>query len=244
MLETQNRPEIVSYDYGKHNLDLETSSSRILEGATWKKQRVIVMIPSAAMISAKVALSHWNLIFPPNQPVYRMLCLGMEVGDAYNSAIDVVLSNPELSQWEYILTVEHDNVPPPDGVVKLIETMDSHPEYDCVGGLYWTKGEGGVPQIWGDINDPIINFRPQPPRIGEIVECYGVGMGFNLWRVNMFKDSKLRRPFFKTSNGVDGQGVGTQDLFFWSDARKYGYRCAVDCRVLVGHHDSSSGITW
>ena len=236
--------QIVSYDAGKHNLALETATSRILQGATWKKQRVIVMIPSAPMIAAKVALSHWNLIFPPNQPVYRLLCLGMEVGDAYTQAIEAVLAHPELSQWEYVLTLEHDNVPPPDGLLKLIETMDAHPELDCVGGLYWTKGEGGVPQIWGDASDPIINFRPQPPRAGEVVECYGVGMGFNLWRLAMFKDDRLRRPWFKTQNGLDGQGLATQDLYFWTDARKHGFRCAVDCRVLVGHYDPGTDTTW
>jgi hypothetical protein len=236
--------QIVGYDFGRHNSDLNSSTSRILQGATWKHQRVIVLIPSGNTIPAKVALAHWNLIFPPNQGVYRMLCLGMEVGDAYSQGIEAILGHPDLSQWEYVLTVEHDNVPPPDGVVKLIESMDQHPEYDCIGGLYWTKGEGGVPQIWGDPKDAVLNFRPQPPRAGEVVECCGVGMGFNLWRLGMFKDEKLRRPFFKTLNGSEGGGVGTQDLYYWSDARKHGYRCAVDCRVLVGHYDSGTGITW
>lgn len=241
---SKESPSIVTYDYGRHNADLLNETSRIIEGATWKKQRIIVLIPSSAMISAKVALSHWNLMFPPNQAVYRMLCLGMEVGHAYNQAIESIITHPDLSQWEYILTIEQDNVPPPDGVLKLIEAMDSHPELDCIGGLYWTKGEGGVPQIWGDINDPILNFRPQPPKPGELVECCGVGMGFNLWRLNMFKDEKLRRPFFKTLTGMEGQGIGTQDLYFWNDARKYGYRCAVDCRVLVGHYDIDSDVIW
>ena len=49
------------------------------------------------MISAKVALSHWNLIFPPNNGVFRMLCLGMEVGDAYSQAIEQILAHPDLS---------------------------------------------------------------------------------------------------------------------------------------------------
>jgi hypothetical protein len=155
------------------------------------------------------------------------------------------LAHPELSQWEYLLTMEHDNVPPPDGLVKLIARMDAHPEYACVGGLYWTKGEGGVPQIWGDPKDPVLNFRPQPPDPnGGLVECCGTGMGFNLWRVSMFRDERLRRPWFVTSNGVGGTGVGTQDLYFWGDARKYGYRCAIDCGVLVGHYDAQGDKVW
>lgn len=236
------KPQIVSLDYGRHNADLDASSARILQGASWKKQRIIVLIPAAAQMATKVALSHWGLIFPPNQAVHRMLCLGMEVGDAYSQAIEQVLAHPDLSQWEYIFTVEHDNIPPPDGVLKLLARMEAHPEFACIGGLYWTKGEGGVPQIWGDPSDPVLNFRPQVPRPGELQECCGTGMGFNLWRLSMFKDERLRRPWFKTLAGAEG--VGTQDLYFWTDARKHGYRCAIDSSCLVGHYDLCTDTTW
>jgi hypothetical protein len=208
------------------------------DSAAWKKARIIVILPASDTISTKVALSHWNLYFPPNNGVYRMVALGQEVGAAYSNTIEMILEHPELSQWEYILTIEHDNVPLPDGVIKLVEQMNKHPELDCIGGLYWTKGEGGVPQIWGDPKDPLLNFRPQPPVPGELVECCGTGMGFNLWRISMFKDKDLRRPWFKT------EGSSTQDLYAWSDFRKHGYKCAVDCSVLVGHYDAGSGMTW
>ncbi len=201
-----------------------------------------MIIPAADSIPTKVYLSHVNLIFPPNQAVVRFAALGMEVGDAYSKTIEMVLAHPELSKWEYILTIEHDNIPPPDGVIKLVEDMEQHPEFACIGGLYWTKGEGGVPQIWGDPKDTEINFRPQPPIPGQLVECCGTGMGFNLWRMSMFKDPKLRRPWFKTIAGVEG--VGTQDLYFWGDAKKHGYRSAVDCGVLVGHYDAGSDVIW
>lgn len=236
------KPELVSNGWGLHNDVLEQSRERILKGGSWKKQRVVVIIPAGASIPAKVALSHWNLIFPPNQGVVRILAQGMEVGEAYTAAIESVLAHPDLSQWEYILTLEHDNVPPADGVLKLVERMEAHPELSCIGGLYWTKGEGGVPQIWGDPKDPVLNFRPQPPVPGALVECCGTGMGFNLWRMEMFKDAKLRKPWFKTM--ASAEGVGTQDLYFWADARKYGYRCAVDCAILVGHYELATDTTW
>lgn len=237
-------PQFISLDAGRHNGDLEQATQRIVQGGSWKKQRVIVIIPAGALMPTKAAMAIWSLAFPPNQAVHRIAALGMEVGQAYSDTIEQVLAHPELSQWEYILTVEHDNVPPWDGVVRLIEDMEQHPEFDCIGGLYWTKGEGGVPQIWGDPNDPVLNFRPQPPRIGEIQECCGTGMGFNLWRMSLFKDERLRRPWFKTMNGTEGAGIGTQDLYFWSDARKYGHRCAIDNRIHVGHHDHIADITW
>lgn len=235
------KPQIVSLESGVHNLDPK-STTRVIEGGSWKKQRVISLVPGASSIPAKVYLSHVALIFPPNQPVHRMMALGMEVGEAYSSAIEAILAHPDLCTWEYLLTIEHDNIPPVDGLVKLITRMEKHREISCIGGLYWTKGEGGVPQIWGDVNDPQVNYRPQPPVPGQLVECVGTGMGFNLWRLSMFKDARLRKPWFRTV--ADATGVGTQDLYFWSDARKYGYRCAVDCDVLVGHYDLATDMTW
>lgn len=225
--------QIVSYDFGRHNEQL--ARGNVIRGNSWKKSRVVIMLPSGDRMSAKVALSHWNLIFPPNQAVHRMLMLGCEVGQAYSQAIEAVLANPELSQWEYILTIEHDNAPPPDGVLKLIKHMEDHPEYACIGGLYWCKGEGGCAHIWGDIKDPQVNYRPQMPIPNTVMECYGTSMGFNLWRMSMFKDERISRPLFETKASI--QGVGTQDLAFWAKARPLGYRCAVATDVLVGHHD-------
>lgn len=232
------KPQIIeSHDAGYHNSDLKKTTVRLLEGGSWKKQRVIVLLPAGQTMSTKVALAHWGLAFPPNQSVHRMLCTGMEVGHAYSSAIEQILQHPDLKDWEYILTIEHDNIPPGDGVVKLIKQMEAHPEYSCIGGLYFCKGPEGCAHIWGQISDPIINFRPQVPVPGQLVECYGTSMGFNLWRLSMFKDERLKKPWFTTLDGSEGKGIGTQDLSAWNDFRKYGYRCAVDCSILVGHHD-------
>ena len=220
---------------GIHNREIQKSTQRILEGGSWKKQRTIMLIPAGPTIPTKVYLSHRALIFPPNQPAHVMAAIGLEVGEAFSGSIAEIIAHPDLGQWEFLLTIEHDNCPPADGLVKLIRRMEQHPEYACIGGLYWTKGEGGVPQIWGDPKDPVLNFRPQLPVDGHLVECCGTGMGFNLWRLKMFKDERLRKPWFKTVAGAEG--VGTQDLYFWGDARKYGYRCAIDCDVKVGHFD-------
>jgi hypothetical protein len=206
------KPQLVMQDLGgAHNANLEQTRARLIKGASWKKQRVIVVLPAGDSIPAKVALSHWNLIFPPNNGVVRILAQGMEVGEAYSAAIEQILAHPELSQWEYLLTIEHDNAPPQDGVVKLMAQMEAHPELAAISGSYYTKGEGGVLQAWGDPNDPQVNFR-------------------------------LRRPWFKTLAGKEG--AATQDLFFWGDARKYGYRCAVDCAVTVGHYSLAEDIMW
>lgn len=227
---------------GQHNTDFDVSAARVLADASWKHQRIVVIQPAALMIPAIAHLAQWDLIFPPNNGVAKLMTQGAEVGKAYSDAIEGVIRHPELSKWEFILTVEQDNCPPRDGVLELIKTLDAHPEFAAVSGLYWCKGPGGCAHIWGDINDPVPNYRPQVPYPDALIECYGISMGFALWRIAMFKDPKLPRPLFRTKAGK--QGVGTQDLAFWGDgARQLGYRCAVDCRVKVGHVDDQ-GVIW
>lgn len=235
------KPQLLVTDLsGVHNKDLPKTVSRIQQGGSWKKQRMVVILPAADMVPAKCVLSWWNLAFPPNNGVVKIMALGDEVGVAYSKAIESVLDHPELKTWEFILTLEHDNAPPPNGVVKLVEEMEKHPEFSCIGGLYFTKGDGGCAQIWGDIKDPVLNYRPQTPDpSGGLVECYGTGMGFNLWRMKIFRDERIEKPWFKTFTGADNKGVGTQDLMFWSKSRKFGYRCAIDCSVKVGHYDQN-----
>lgn len=237
------KPQLIVQDFeGAHNKDLNATRSRLVKGGSWKRQNIVVIIPAADLIPAKVALALWSLAFPPNNGVVRILAQGLEVGDAYSSCIEQVLAHPELSKFDFICTLEHDNAPEPGAIIKLIEHMENHPEFAWISGLYHTKFEGGVPQIWGDIKDPIPNFRPQPPDLnGGLVECYGTGMGIALWRMSMFKDPKLRKPWFVTQTK---DGLATQDLYFAADARKYGYRCAVACDVKCGHYDLNTDTMW
>jgi hypothetical protein len=237
-------PQIISsYDGGKHNEDLTRTLSRLEREGAYKDLSTIVIIPALGTIPTKVAASWWNLFFPPNQKVVKIFATGMEVGAAYSQTIEMILANNELAKFKYILTLEHDNVPPPDGLLKILEKMESNPQFSCIGGLYFTKGEGGVAQIWGNPNEMPLNFKPQLPVPGELVECCGTGMGFNIWRLDVFKDERLRKPWFKTESSIQN-GSFSQDLYFWNDARKYGHRCAIDCSVLVGHYDSTTDITW
>lgn len=234
------KPQIVAEaEPGIHNADLPAATAKILQGATWKKNRVVTILPTADMIHAKVAHSHASLIFPPNQGAHRMLAMGHEVGVAYTTAIEEILAHPDMSNWEFVLTLEHDNIVPADGLVKLINRMHELPHISAISGIYFMKSWEPMAHVWGRVDlDPVPNYRPcPPPPPGEFRETFGTSMGMTLFRLAMFRDERLRRPWFKTHNGDEGQGCATQDLAFWSDARKYGYRCGVDANVLVGHID-------
>lgn len=231
------KPQIIAPEYGRHNEIMEESLTRLKLDGMYKDLSCIQLIPSFGQVPTKCVASWMNMITPPNGKFYRIWCLGMEVGEAFSQTIENILAHAELSKYKYFLTVEHDNTIPPDALVKLLSRMEANPEYSAIGGLYWTKGPGGQPQIWGDVKDPIPNYRPQlPDPNGGLVECWGTGMGFTLYRMEMFKDKRLEKPFFKTKASSE-EGVGTQDLHFWGNARKLGYRCAIDCSVLIGHYD-------
>jgi len=172
-----------------------------------------------------------------------IFAVGMEVGAAYTSLIESILAHPDLSQYKYILTIEEDNMPPADGLLKLYESMD---KYDVVQGLYWTKGEGGQPMIYGNPGVMPKSFAPQIPILNEVQPANGLGQGFNLFKLDIFKNPNLPKPWFKTVQEVTPGGAKayTQDLFFYEAAAKEGYKFACDNRVKVGHYDYQNDIVW
>lgn len=237
---------------GKHNSDLPRSVARLQKGRSYKDLSTVIVCPSRSDLPVDVVSSWMGMIRPMNQA-----CMGplffqdFEVGDAYNQAVHVILT--QLPQVNYMLTVETDNIIPPDGLIKLLETI--HDGYDVVGGLYWTKGEGGQPMIYGDPNVFPRNFIPQLPLANTVQRCNGLGMGFTLFKMELFKKMLPDMPksaqgipqFFVTkqeyTSGVGAQ-VFTQDLWFFNNAAKYGAMVASDNRVLVGHLDTKTGIVW
>lgn len=244
-----NDPVIISsYNPGLHSVDLDATISRLDREVAWADLSTIIITPAGKSIPTTVMTAWEAMICPPNNKIVRLTTKNMEVGEAYSNCIEAILAHPDISSWKYICTREHDNAMPPDGLIKLLRQMEAHPEYAVIGGLYFTKGSGGLPtgvaQIWGDVNDPILNFRPQKPDPkGGLKPCYGAGMGFTLFRTEMFKDKRLRRPWFKTPSSKE-EGAWTQDLYFAADMFKHGYKAAVDCSVRVGHYNADEDIMY
>jgi hypothetical protein len=232
-------------DAGIHNSDLESSRSRLIAGATYRDCSTVVVVPTRGMISARVVLSWMQLMSPMNQKFARLpptiMGRGMEVGDAYNQTIVAILKDPVLSRFKFVLTLEEDNLPPPDGLLKLLAAMHEGP-WAAIGGLYWTKGEGGQPMIYGDPKEWPLTFVPQLPKPETVQECRGLGMGFTLFDMNLFRDPNLPYPWFRTLQENGHQY--TQDLYFFENAVRRGYRFACHTGVKVGHLDVENDVVW
>ena len=155
----------------------------------YRDQSCVMVLPILGdQVPARVHDALMNMARLPNQKFMNLVINGMEVSAAYDRAVSMILENPGTANWKWLLCVEQDNLPPVDGFSTLV-TYASENDYDVLGGLYWTKGIGGVPQIWGDITDEEENYRPQPPDpFGKVVDCWGTGMGFTLFNLDLFRN--------------------------------------------------------
>jgi len=235
--------EFLQNDVGYHNGNIDSATERLIKGNTYKDLSTIWVTPTRGVLKPRVVSSWIGLMRPMNQPFIGPLFIEQdEVGIAYQKIFDMILDNPELSKFKYILSVEEDNLPPQDGLMKLYESIEKG--YDCVAGLYWTKGETGQPMIYGNPDVMPRNFVPQIPKSETLQHCNGLGMGFNLWRIESFQNKlkDMPKPWFKTVQENNKQF--TQDLWFYNEAAKYGYKVACDTRIRVGHLDVNSGMVW
>lgn len=223
---------------GANNYKMLDSVARILNSNTYKDLSTVWVTPSPdGKLDAQVVFQSWlSMAMPMNQKFMRVAIANGEVGKAYDAAVEMILRDE--TKWKYMLTVEHDNLPPRDGLLKLYESID---KYDAIGGLYWTKGENGTPMIYGHPDDEDFSMVPQVPQPDVVQACLGLGMGFTLFNVDMFR--KIPKPWFHTADKVE-DGEHTQDLYFFKKAAIYGYKFASDNRVKVGHMDLKTRKIW
>lgn len=223
-----------------------------IPGSTYRDTSTILVIPTRGMIHHKVVSAIQGLIAPMNQKRAMMFASGDEVGMAYDNMMSNILSNKDLASWKYVMTLEDDNMPPPDAHIRLLESIEWG-KYDAVSGIYFTKGDVNMPMAYGNpeqyAKSGVLDFAPRDIREalvnGTIMEVNGIAMGCALWRMDIFK--KMEKPWYTTlADVVPNQGVQvmTQDLAFCRKMKLAGLRLAVDFRVKVGHLDINTGTVY
>jgi hypothetical protein len=228
---------------GRNNANLEEAIERVDKSKMYEDLSTIIICPTRGTFPTRVVQSWMKLQRPMNQPsAGPIFAESMKVDVAYETLFEYILGNDYLNKFKYVLTIEEDNLPPSDGLLKLYKSME---EYDVVGGLYWGKGENGFPMIFGDPSKPE-NYKPQKPIANTVQQANALGMGFNLFKLDMFR--KIEQPWFKTLEGKDEHGIQemtmTQDIYFYKKAAKEGFKFACDTSVLVGHYDSKSDVVY
>jgi hypothetical protein len=227
---------------GRNNANLDEAIERVDKSKMYEDLSTIIVCPTRGVFPTRVVQSWMKLMKPMNQLVAGpIFAESMKVDVAYESLFEYILTHDVLKKYKYVLTIEEDNLPPPDGLLKLYKHMD---KYDVVSGLYWGKGDNGFPMIFGDIDKPG-SYIPVKPEANTVIEANGLGMGFNLFKLDMFKH--IPRPWFKTHQEVTEEGEEvqkTQDLYFYKKAQEAGFKFACDTNILVGHYDHKHDIVY
>ena len=215
------KPQIIMPDVGAHNRDLAATRTRLLKGQSYRDLSTVCVIPlhpGREGIHPRVVQAWMNLMPPMNQKFTRIFMTGMEVGDAYTAAVESILAHPELSTWRYMLTLEDDNLPRPTACSSCT-SRSRQARMPPWAGSIGPRGVGAMPMIYGDPAVMPRNFIPQLPMPEAVQPCNGLGMGFTLFRLSIFKDPKFMKPWFKTVQElVPGKGYQsyTQDLWAFS----------------------------
>ncbi len=237
-------PQFTVQDYkGKHNTDLKSSTERLKKLASYRDLSTICIVPNNGLISAKVAESWLNQSSQMNQKFVRLMMIGMEKYFGFNSCIENILATPKLNEFKYILTLEEDTIIPPDGLHKLFESIEN---FDVVGGLSFSKGEEGFPLVYGDprILPQTMNRSVVYPEL--IQPCFGVGTAYTLFKTEIFKNEKLKKPWFNLDPRRQAGKINNEyiDFNFFDNIKKLGYKVACDTRVRVGRYDMATDIIW
>jgi hypothetical protein len=168
-------------------------------------KRLLVGTATTGNIRMEWAAARYSQIIPANwskvdmtQFVNGFVPLRYSVADAQN----LIVQKAVQDGFEWLLLVEHDTMPPPDGLVRFNEYMRSN-KYPVVSGLYFTRSDPAEPMVYrGRGNSYYTNWK-----LGDLVMADGVPTGMLL--INM----KLMRAIYDDSPEYNAGGIIVRRVF-------------------------------
>ena len=142
-------------------------------GSSYYKQRLLVATPTLGLVRYEWVLARYNQIIPTNwsktdmvQYLNGYIPIRYTVADAQNLAVKACIEGG----FEWLLLVEDDTMPPPDGFLRFTEYMD----------------KGDIPVVSGLLH-PLHYYRPNRwSTEGEATTTSGDseagGQGVGRWR--------------------------------------------------------------
>lgn len=203
---------------------------------------IVIGIPSFGMVHMFFVKGYFDLRMPMNTIAKHVYVVGKEVGDARNEIVAKALAleqdDPSV-RCEKIFFLDDDVMVHPDALLQLISR-----QRPIVSGLYYAKTSVPTPLVLHDqFEGTAHSWTP-----GDLVECYGHGMGICLIEADVFRRmrdecdlgvNRFGHPnWFRTTRdaahpilAADGARRiinETEDMHFLRLARGLGYQTAVD----------------
>ncbi|MHB8483581.1 MAG: hypothetical protein ACYDBV_12745 [Nitrospiria bacterium] len=237
------------------------------------QQRLLIGSPVTGLLRVEWVNARYHQMIPTawsqaesQQHLSSFMPLGYQVADAYNLICKQLIEQ----NFEWLLTIEHDNIIPADSFIKINQYMIEK-KVPVVGGLYFTKSVPPEPMIYRGIGWGHFDKW----KIGDKVWASGIPMGFTLIHASIIREMWKDAPeyacsrtitrrvfitpnemFFNPENGGFISNSGTQDLdwckrvvagnYFekagWPEIQKMKYPFLVDTSMLVGHIDMNGTV--
>lgn len=169
----------VSVRTRKNDYSLHTKIKQELDKNTghWTN-RILVAVPTTGLVRIEWVMARYGQIIPTNwsqveltQWLSTYAPLEYQLPDAENLIAKHIITG----NYEWFLSIEQDNVIPPDTFVRLNEYMTKG-KVPIVSGLYYTKSHPPEPILYrGRGNGSFHDFR-----LGDKVWCDGIPFGLTL----------------------------------------------------------------
>lgn len=259
--------DLPNFNFNIQNLDQNP------EQDSWTK-RLLIFTPTTGVVRMEWVQARYSQIIPTNWSFAEMqqflsphVPIGYQLADAQNLMAKKVVED----DYEWVLYIEHDNILPPDGFLRMNEYMVEG-DIPVVSGLYFLKSTYTEPLLYrGRGTSHFTQWQ-----LGDRVWVDGIPFGFRLEHASLIKAAweeseeyqvagqTTRRVFSQPSakwfdqekGGVVAKG-GTTDLAWcsrimddnlfekagWPEFQKMKYPFLVDTRMFVKHIDYN-GVQW
>lgn len=151
---------------------------------TWTN-RILIAVPSTGLVRVEWMMARYGQIIPTNWSQVEMVQwmntfapLEYQLPDAEN----LIAKQVVMGDYEWFLSIEQDNLIPPDTFVKLNEYMIEN-KVPIISGLYYTKSHPAEPILYrGRGNGSFRDFK-----VGDKVWCDGIPFGLTLIHGSIIK---------------------------------------------------------
>ena len=191
------------------------------------KGKILIAVPTFENIKPECFKSIFGLTNPENYNLFFDYVKGYDCARARNEIAKLTLKH----NFDYVLMIDSDVSVPKNTVNKLLEC-----ETDIALGWYYkkrTKTDQTVIYDFGkDYTDKNMIYGKTLWKDVNPFEIKGGGLGIALVNVNVFR--KIPYPYFKYVI-YDNDSILSEDLYFCTEARKYGMNIRCNPNVKGNH---------
>jgi hypothetical protein len=242
--ERQNRPE--AYEVGERVLAARRANGfknrTGLESVTPKRSPVVHLIMPGENFTGVVMMNNISIVTGLLQKGYAVVPHNFHCSNVYFARNVLAERALSISQGEFFVWLDDDQLVDVNQVVKLLKELEAHPEADVVGGWTWIQAHicgGDAKASCGIFNeDGFMRYIASFVIDGEPGLHEVEWTGFPLVAMRRSALEKIgRNPFapMPTKNQEFGLGYYGEDAAFCLRLREKGGRIFIDPTVYVPH---------